>query len=43
MDAEIPTLTDTMELRLTKARHPLIPKDRVVPIDIELGTTTIHL
>ncbi|WP_124726978.1 endonuclease MutS2 [Staphylospora marina] len=33
-----PDVSDRMELRLKKARHPLIPRDRVVPIDVEMGT-----
>lgn len=37
MDGVEPTLTDGA-LRLNKARHPLIPKEKVVPITVELGT-----
>ena len=36
MKASEPQLTDG-ETKLLSARHPLIPEDRVVPIDIELG------
>ena len=32
-----PTLSDKKEFNLIKARHPLIDKDKVVPIDISLG------
>lgn len=37
MDAMMPSMNDTGVIVLRKARHPLIPKDRVVPIDFELG------
>lgn len=33
----MPTITDTGKIRLNKARHPLIAKDKVVPITVELG------
>lgn len=33
----VPVLNDKGIIELTKARHPLIPSDRVVPIDIRLG------
>lgn len=32
-----PQLNDNGQIRLKAARHPLIPKERVVPIDFELG------
>ncbi|MDR2687280.1 MAG: endonuclease MutS2 [Oscillospiraceae bacterium] len=37
MGASAPELNSDGEIELRKARHPLIPKDRVVPIDISLG------
>ncbi len=33
----MPKLNDQGIIRLNKARHPLIPKEKVVPIDIRLG------
>ena len=36
MDAVRPAMNDSGVIVLRKARHPLIPKDRVVPIDFEL-------
>ncbi len=39
MDAIRPSMNDLGVISLLKARHPLIPKDRVVPIDFELGNT----
>jgi DNA mismatch repair protein MutS2 len=38
MKATRPKLNDRGRIVLHKARHPLIAKDKVVPIDIELGT-----
>ena len=37
MRAVKPFVTDDGYISLKKARHPLIDKDKVVPIDIELG------
>ncbi len=37
MNAAVPTLTDDGRIRLVKARHPLIDKNKIVPIDITLG------
>ena len=37
MNASKPVLNDKSYIRLVKARHPLIPKESVVPVDIELG------
>ena len=37
MDAQQPLMNQEGHARLRQARHPLIPRDRVVPIDIELG------
>ncbi|MDR1928449.1 MAG: endonuclease MutS2 [Oscillospiraceae bacterium] len=37
MKAAVPQLNGRGELFLQKARHPLISKDRVVPVDLELG------
>ena len=37
MNATKPVLNDKSYIRLVKARHPLINKDQVVPVDIELG------
>ena len=39
MDAICPTLNNSKLLDLRKARHPLIDKARVVPIDIKIGET----
>lgn len=39
LDAVLPNINDKKEINLISARHPLIDKDVVVPIDIELGTT----
>ena len=38
MRATMPVINDRGEVDLKQARHPLIPKDRVVPVDITLGT-----
>lgn len=37
ISATEPIITDAKEICLKQARHPLIPNDKVVPIDIELG------
>lgn len=37
MKAVRPAVSDDGCIRLRRARHPLIPSDRVVPIDVELG------
>ncbi len=37
MKASLPLVNDKGEIFLKKARHPLIPADKVVPTDIELG------
>ncbi len=38
MRATMPVINDRGEVELKQARHPLIPKDRVVPVNITLGT-----
>ncbi|MGE5701539.1 MAG: endonuclease MutS2, partial [Clostridia bacterium] len=37
MKATTPAINESGYIRLKKARHPLIPKEAVVPIDLELG------
>jgi len=37
MDAQVPLLNRDGSIDLVKARHPLIPKDSVVPVDIRIG------
>lgn len=37
MRAEMPNITDKRMLDLKRARHPLIARDKVVPIDIAIG------
>ncbi len=37
MNCTCPKLNDTGYIRISRGRHPLIPADRVVPIDIWLG------
>ena len=37
MRAERPEIVKKRQLKLKRARHPLIDRDRVVPIDVEIG------
>ena len=37
MRAEKPSIVDKPMISLIRARHPLIPKDKVVPIDVKIG------
>ncbi|MBR4295477.1 MAG: endonuclease MutS2 [Clostridia bacterium] len=37
MDGIRPTLSGDRSINLKRARHPLIPKEKVVPIDVRLG------
>ncbi len=37
MAASVPEIRTDRTLRLNKARHPLIPREKVVPVDIALG------
>lgn len=37
MNASVPNLSDDGKVKLIKARHPLIDKNKIVPIDIALG------
>ena len=37
-NAFMPAVSDTVHFKLNKARHPLIDKKKVVPVDIELGS-----
>lgn len=37
MNAMMPEITNNGKIRLNKARHPLIPKNQVVPITVDLG------
>ena len=39
MNATQPVFNEEGIIRLRKARHPLLAKDKVVPIDVELGET----
>jgi len=39
MDAQPPTLTEDGAIVLRRARHPLLPRDTAVPIDIRVGET----
>lgn len=39
MKASMPTMNDKGYLKLKKGRHPLIPLEQVVPIDVEMGTS----
>lgn len=38
MRASMPEMNDEGRIKMQQARHPLIPKDEVVPNDVELGT-----
>ncbi len=37
MKAEMPAVVKKREIELKRARHPLIPRDKVVPIDVSIG------
>lgn len=37
MNASVPKLSDDGKVKLSKARHPLIDRNKIVPIDISLG------
>ena len=37
MKAEMPIIVKECRVELKKARHPLIPRDKVVPIDVSIG------
>ncbi|MBE6690268.1 MAG: endonuclease MutS2 [Ruminococcaceae bacterium] len=37
MNASCPAVTEARQIRLINARHPLIDKDKVVPINVSLG------
>ncbi|MCY9516691.1 endonuclease MutS2 [Paenibacillus apiarius] len=39
MKASIPRMNDRGFIKLKKGRHPLIPAEQVVPIDVELGNS----
>lgn len=39
MKAVVPTLSEDRTLILKQARHPLIPREIVVPIDVQMGQT----
>lgn len=39
LQASQPKLNDKGIIKMKKARHPLIPKEEIVPIDIEIGDT----
>lgn len=43
IDATIPLINDRKYIKLVKARHPLISRDTVVPIDISIGETYTSL
>ena len=40
MKAEMPHIVKECRVDLKKARHPLIPRDKVVPIDVSIGGDT---
>jgi len=37
MDGAIPEITRERKLKIRRARHPLIPREQVVPLSVELG------
>ncbi|WP_098748567.1 endonuclease MutS2 [Paenibacillus sp. EZ-K15] len=39
MKASLPRMNDRGYIKLRKGRHPLIPADQVVPLDVELGNS----
>ena len=39
IDGNMPMINSDKHIHLLKARHPLIPKDTVVPIDLSIGET----
>lgn len=39
MKATVPKMNDEGRIKLKQAKHPLIPKEKVVPTDIDLGIT----
>lgn len=39
MKASLPRMNDRGYIKLRKGRHPLIPMDQVVPLDVELGNS----
>ncbi|MEG2429786.1 MAG: endonuclease MutS2, partial [Oscillospiraceae bacterium] len=43
MNAMSPNITDNGIIKLNKARHPLISKEKVVPITLEIGTNYTSL
>lgn len=42
MKATVPELNEDGIIEFRKARHPLIQKDKVVPVDIRLGMALIR-
>lgn len=38
MKAQMPLISEKRAVSLVKARHPLIPKDKVVPINVSIGS-----
>lgn len=43
LDGIAPTLNNKKEIHLLKARHPFIPKEQVVPIDLSIGNNYTSL